>query len=85
VTFLFTDLEGSTRLWEEHPEDMKSALARHDSIFQGSVEAHGGVVFSSMGDGFASVFGSAVDAAAAALECEQRSGSSGGERVDCCV
>ena len=56
VTFLFTDLEGSTRLWEEHPEAMKSALARHDSILQESVDAHGGVVFSRMGDGLAAAF-----------------------------
>ena len=60
VTFLFTDLEGSTRLWEEHPEAMESALARHDSILQESVEAHSGVVFSRMGDGLAAAFASAT-------------------------
>ncbi len=38
VTFLFTDLEGSTRLWEEHPEAMKGALARHDEILRDAVE-----------------------------------------------
>ncbi len=43
VTFLFTDLEGSTRLWEEHPEAMQPALARHDEILRESVTAHGGV------------------------------------------
>ena len=39
VTFLFTDLEGSTRLWEEHPEAMRGALARHDAILRDAVEA----------------------------------------------
>ena len=45
VTFLFTDLEGSTRLWEEHPEAMRAALARHDEILRDAIEKHGGVVF----------------------------------------
>ena len=39
VTFLFTDIEGSTRLWEDHQDAMKDALARHDAILRGSVEA----------------------------------------------
>ena len=42
VTFLFTDLEGSTRLWQEHPDAMQSALARHDEILReagGEIEA----------------------------------------------
>jgi len=42
VTFLFTDLEGSTRRWEAHPAEMREALARHDAIVRGAVEAHGG-------------------------------------------
>jgi class 3 adenylate cyclase len=42
VTFLFTDLESSSRLWEEHPEAMKAALARHDVILREAVKAHGG-------------------------------------------
>ena len=42
VTFLFTDIEGSTRLWEEQPEAMRTALARHDAILRDAVEAHGG-------------------------------------------
>jgi class 3 adenylate cyclase len=41
VTFLFTDLEGSTRLWEEHPDAMRTALARHDEILRDAVEGHG--------------------------------------------
>ncbi len=52
VTFLFTDIEGSTRLWEEHPDAMRDALARHDDIVRDAVEAHGGYVFTTTGDGF---------------------------------
>jgi class 3 adenylate cyclase len=42
VTFLFTDLEGSTRLWEEQPGAMARALPRHDQILREAVDAHGG-------------------------------------------
>jgi class 3 adenylate cyclase len=71
VTFLFTDLEGSTRRWEAHPEQMRDALARHDAIVRGAVESHGGVVFSTMGDGMAAVFASARDAVRAVLAAQQ--------------
>ena len=71
VTFLFTDLEGSTRRWEAHPQEMKDALARHNAIVRGAVESHGGVVFSTMGDGLAAVFASARDAVRAVLAAQQ--------------
>ncbi|MBI4316078.1 MAG: hypothetical protein HY679_09085, partial [Chloroflexi bacterium] len=45
VTFLFTDIEGSTRLWERHPEAMKAALARHDALLRQAIEANGGYAF----------------------------------------
>ena len=51
VTFLFTDLEGSTRLWEQHPEAMRAALARHDEILRDAVEKRGGHVVKTTGDG----------------------------------
>ena len=70
VTFLFTDLEGSTRRWEAHPAQMREALARHDAIVRGAVESHGGVVFSAMGDGMAAVFASARDAVRAVLAAQ---------------
>ena len=61
VTFLFTDLETSTRLWEGQPEEtMRDALARHDTILREAIEAHRGVVFSTMGDGMAAAFGSVL-------------------------
>jgi predicted ATPase/class 3 adenylate cyclase len=66
VTFLFTDLESSTRLWEEHPEAMRAALARHDEILRAAVEAQGGAVVKWTGDGLHAVFASAEEALAAA-------------------
>lgn len=67
LTFLFTDLEGSTRLWEQFPDAMKHALKRHDAILQGAIEAAGGRVVKATGDGMMAVFGSAADAATASL------------------
>jgi predicted ATPase/class 3 adenylate cyclase/RimJ/RimL family protein N-acetyltransferase len=75
VTFLFTDLEGSTRRWEAHPREMREALARHDAIVRGAVESHGGVVFSTMGDGMAAVFASAREAVRAVLAAQQGLGA----------
>src|SRR4051812_18160747 len=67
VTFLFTDLESSTRLWEQHPDDMRVALARHDEILRGTVADHQGYVVKSTGDGFHFVFATAHDALDAAM------------------
>jgi len=71
VTFLFTDLEGSTRLWEEHADDMAPALARHDELLRGAIAARGGYVFSTAGDAFAAAFGDAAAAAAAAVDAQR--------------
>jgi predicted ATPase/class 3 adenylate cyclase len=68
VTFLFTDLESSTRLWEEQPDAMRSALARHDEILRDAVERHGGHVVKTTGDGVHAAFGTARDALDAAAE-----------------
>ena len=70
LTFLFTDLEGSTRLWERYPQAMKSALERHDSILQAAVTTAGGQVVKTTGDGLMAVFGSAVDALRASLAAQ---------------
>jgi class 3 adenylate cyclase len=51
VTFLFTDIEGSTRLWEQEPERMRPALARHDAIAKAAVERHHGAIVKMAGDG----------------------------------
>jgi predicted ATPase/class 3 adenylate cyclase len=72
VTFLFTDLEGSTRLWESQPEAMRAALARHDEILRNAVDAHGGSPIKGMGDGLHAVFPSAGPAAAAAVDAQRQ-------------
>ncbi len=70
MTFLFTDLEGSTRLWEERPDEMGSSLAEHDERVKAAIAAHGGYVFSPGGDGFGAAFRTAADDAAAALQAQ---------------
>ena len=52
VTLLFTDIEGSTRLWESQPVQMHAALVRHDLLVRSAVEATGGYVFKTVGDAF---------------------------------
>ncbi len=59
VTFLLTDLEGSTRMWEQDPEAMKAAMARHDELLENSIAANHGFVFARMGDGMAASFSTA--------------------------
>jgi len=71
VTFLFTDIEGSTRLWEEQPEAMRAALARHEALLHEAIEAHEGYVFEQAGDGFCVAFARATDALAAALDAQR--------------
>ena len=71
VTFLFTDIEGSTQLWEKHPEAMKGALARHDSILREAIEANGGQVIKTTGDGIHGVFEKAVDAVHATIMAQR--------------
>ena len=58
VTFLFTDVEGSTRLWEEHAEIMGDMLPRHDQCLRSTIEASGGYVFKTVGDAFCAAFAS---------------------------
>jgi len=71
VTFVFTDIEGSTELWERFPEAMPEALARHDRIVRDTIAAHGGRVFKEVGDGIYGAFASAPDAVAAALAAQR--------------
>jgi class 3 adenylate cyclase len=71
VTFLFTDIEGSTKLWERHPEAMQAALARHDEILRGAIEQRGGYVFKTVGDAFCCAFPTATDALEAALDAQR--------------
>jgi class 3 adenylate cyclase len=70
VTFLFTDIEGSTRLWEEHPEAMRLALTRHDGLLRTAIETSGGSVFKTVGDAFCVAFDHAPAAVSAALAAQ---------------
>ena len=71
ITFLFTDIEGSTRLWEQHPKEMKIALARHDALLRRAIESQGGLVFKTMGDAFCAAFSTAPEALKAALAAQR--------------
>ncbi|MBX3314925.1 MAG: DUF4062 domain-containing protein [Actinobacteria bacterium] len=71
VTFLFTDVEGSTRLWEAHRAAMGAALGRHDAILHTAIADAGGRVFATGGDGVCAAFASAGDAVAAAIAAQR--------------
>jgi predicted ATPase/class 3 adenylate cyclase len=71
VTFLFTDIEGSTKLWEDNAPAMQAALARHDELLRRAIEEHGGYVFKMVGDAFCCAFPTAPDALEAALDAQR--------------
>ncbi len=71
VTFLFTDIEGSSRMWEKRPAEMHAALARHDEILLSTMEGHGGFVFKTVGDAFCAAFPTALGAVESALEAQR--------------
>ncbi|MDQ5851226.1 MAG: adenylate/guanylate cyclase domain-containing protein, partial [Chloroflexota bacterium] len=71
ITFLFTDIEGSTTRWEHHAEAMREALARHDAILRQAIEAHGGVVWKTVGDAFYAAFTRPQDALFAAVAAQR--------------
>jgi len=70
VTFLFTDIEGSTKLAQEYPDAMPVLLAQHIEILKQVIEAHGGFVFRVIGDSFSAAFHDASDALHAALDAQ---------------
>jgi class 3 adenylate cyclase len=59
VTFLFTDLEGSTRRWEQYGQAMARAQQRHDTLLRDAIQRQGGHTFRPVGDGFCAVFAGA--------------------------
>ncbi len=71
MTLLFSDIEGSTRLWEDHPELMRDALARHDELMSAAVESAGGFVFKTVGDAFCVAFPTASAAIEAAVMAQR--------------
>ena len=81
VTFLLTDVEGSTGLWERDEAGMDDALARHDNVMRGVIEAHGGHVFSTAGDSFAVAFATPMAAVEAAVDAQRSLGRLVGLRV----
>ena len=62
VTFLFTDVEGSTRRWESDAESMRATLAAHDKVLRTAIEAYDGFLFSHTGDGVVAAFASPMSA-----------------------
>jgi class 3 adenylate cyclase len=81
LTFLFTDIEGSTKMWERDSSVMQVALARHDEILRSAIEERGGYVFKTVGDAFCCAFPTVPDALEAALEIQLGSSLPNGRRV----
>src|SRR3954447_23927567 len=71
VTFLFTDIEGSTKLWEEQRENMSAALSRHDALLRKVIEDDGGYVFKTVGDAFCAAFPTPLSALEAARQIQR--------------
>src|SRR5215212_4608830 len=71
VTFLFSDIDGSSAHWEQQQESMRLALARHDAILRKAIEDHAGSVFKTMGDAFCAAFATVPNALAAALNAQE--------------
>ena len=71
VTFLYTDIQESTKRWEQFPQPMKAAVERHDAILRQVIQDNGGSVFRTMGDAFCASFATASDALRAALAAQR--------------
>ena len=71
VTFLFSDIEGSTERWERHREAMRASVRRHEELMRSAIQAHNGSVFKTIGDAFCAAFFSVADAIAAALDAQR--------------
>ena len=75
VSFLFTDIEGSTRLLEQHPQEMGAAMSRHHDLLRDAVEANSGIVFETLGDGVYASFARAGDGVRAAIAGQRAIGA----------
>lgn len=71
VTFLFTDIEGSTQLWQQYPDQMQAALARHHALLRQAVESHGGYVFQIIGDALCAAFSNAAQGLTASVVAQR--------------
>jgi predicted ATPase/class 3 adenylate cyclase len=81
VTFLFTDIEGSTALWERDRAVMAAAVERHLALLRTAIETHGGVLFKVVGDAVQAAFPTAPDAVAAALDAQRSLATEGWSEV----
>src|SRR5581483_4553893 len=81
LTFVFTDIEGSTTRWDRAPDAMANALATHDIIVSETLQAHGGTIFKRLGDGFCCVFPVPAHAAGAAIEVQRKLASQAWDRA----
>ncbi|HET7814815.1 MAG TPA: adenylate/guanylate cyclase domain-containing protein, partial [Candidatus Baltobacteraceae bacterium] len=70
VTFLFTDIEGSTARWDTHPEAMRDAVRKHDQLMRAAIAANNGYVFKTIGDAFCAAFSTATEGISAALAAQ---------------
>ncbi len=71
VTFLFSDIEGSTQRWEQHRDAMKAAVARHEQLVKAAMQQHGGYVFKTMGDALCTAFATPPNALLAAVDSQR--------------
>jgi predicted ATPase/class 3 adenylate cyclase len=85
ITFLFTDIEGSTQLWEEHPDAMGIALRQHDLLLRRAIEENDGCVFKTVGDAFCAVFNNAAKALSAAVAAQTAISVQDWENTPICI
>jgi class 3 adenylate cyclase len=71
VTFLFTDVEGSTRLWESDSGAMRAAVSRHDDLLRSAVQDHHGFLYKHLGDAVQAAFITPTDALSAAVTAQR--------------
>jgi class 3 adenylate cyclase len=82
LTFLYTDVEGSTQLWEQRRAFAEQAMARQERILRGAIEANGGKVFRTVGDGLCAAFPRASGAVAAAVQAQRQIWNEPWEGID---
>src|SRR5438045_2431895 len=71
VTFLFTDIEGSTKRWEQYPQAMRTAFDRQEAILRQAIEANGGYAYKMIGDAFQAAFSTASQALQATIDAQR--------------
>jgi class 3 adenylate cyclase/tetratricopeptide (TPR) repeat protein len=82
VTFLFTDIEGSTQRWDRDRAAMQEAVRLHDQLMRAAIAAHGGYVFKTVGDAFCAAFTTPENAVATALDAQRALGAADWSAVD---